>query len=161
MQGEGIELERVTSAEEMFEACERHLDTMDIAVFNAAVSDFTPKESFSSKVKRGSDNWSIQLKPTRDIAGELGMRKKSGQLFVGFALETDNEVKNAHSKMIKKNLDLIVLNSLREAGAGFGTDTNKVTMIDRKGNVENYELKPKDQVASDLVDRLVKMIEDA
>jgi len=161
LQRKGIELERVTSAAEMFEACERHLDSMDIAVFNAAVSDFTPKESFNSKVKRGNESWTIQLEPSRDIAGELGRRKKTGQLFVGFALETDNEVENAHSKMLKKNLDLIVLNSLRDEGAGFGTDTNKVTMIDRRGSVENFELKPKDQVASDLVHRLVKMIEDA
>jgi phosphopantothenoylcysteine decarboxylase/phosphopantothenate--cysteine ligase len=157
----GIDVERVTTACEMYDACERHLDSIDIAVFNAAVSDFTPVEKSSSKVKRGSEPWSIKLKPTRDIAGELGRRKKKGQLFVGFALETDREVENAKAKMLKKNLDLMVLNSLREEGAGFGTDTNKVTMIDGKGGIENYELKPKARVAADLVDRLKKMIDDA
>ncbi|MEN8203086.1 MAG: bifunctional phosphopantothenoylcysteine decarboxylase/phosphopantothenate--cysteine ligase CoaBC [Bacteroidota bacterium] len=160
-QAKGIELKRVTSAGEMYDACDVHLDSIDIAVFNAAVSDFTPVESFSSKVKRGSDSWSIELKPTRDIAGELGRKKKAGQLFVGFALETDNEVENAHAKMQKKNLDLMVLNSLREEGAGFGTDTNKVTIIDRKGGMVNYELKLKSEVAADLVNRLIKMTEDA
>lgn len=156
-----IKLEHVTSASDMYNACVRHLDTTHIAVFNAAVADFTPVESFSSKVKRGSDSWSIQLKPTRDIAGDLGKKKKAGQFFVGFALETDNELENARAKMFKKNMDLMVLNSLREAGAGFGTDTNKVTMIDRKGGVENYELKPKAGVAADLVNRLITMIENA
>jgi len=160
-QVKGIELERVTSADEMFEACERLLDSIDIAVFNAAVSDFTPAEKYSSKQKRGAEPWTIQLKPTRDIAGEMGKKKLAGQFFVGFALETDHEVEHAHSKMLKKNLDLILLNSLREKGAGFGTDTNKVTMIDRKGSVENFELKPKAQVAADLVKRVKKMIDDA
>ena len=160
-QTNGIELERVTSAGDMFDACEKHLDSIDIAVFNAAVSDFTPVEHYDSKVKRGTDNWTIELKPTRDIAGELGRRKKKGQVFVGFALETDNEVANANAKMQKKNLDLMVLNSLREEGAGFGTDTNKVTMIDRKGGMEEYELKPKAGVAADLVNRLAKLMEDA
>jgi phosphopantothenoylcysteine decarboxylase/phosphopantothenate--cysteine ligase len=158
---EGIELEQVTTAAEMYEACVKLLDSIDVAVFNAAVSDYTPVENFSSKVKRASETWTIELKPTRDIAGELGRRKKDGQVFVGFALETDKEVENAREKMQKKNLDLMVLNSLREEGAGFGTDTNKVTMIDRKGGMENYELKPKSEVADDLVERLVKWIEDA
>jgi len=160
-QAKGIEVKRVTSAGEMFDACERYLDSIDVAVFNAAVSDFTPVENFSSKVKRGSESWSIELKPTRDIAGELGRRKKKGQVFVGFALETDNEVENAHAKMQKKSLDLMVLNSLRDEGAGFGGDTNKVTVIDRQGGVENYELKSKAGVAADLVDWLKKLIKDA
>jgi phosphopantothenoylcysteine decarboxylase/phosphopantothenate--cysteine ligase len=160
-QADGIELERVTTAAEMYEACERHLDAVDVAVFNAAVSDFTPVEKSKSKVKRGSERWSIELQPTRDIAGELGRKKKKGQVFVGFALETDNEVEHARVKMEKKNLDLMVLNSLREEGAGFGTDTNKVTMIDPRGGMEKYELKPKAEVAADLVDRLVKLLEDA
>jgi phosphopantothenoylcysteine decarboxylase/phosphopantothenate--cysteine ligase len=160
-QANGVELERVTSASEMFDACEKHLDSIDIAVFNAAVADFTPVEKSDAKVKRGGDTWKIELKPTRDIAGEMGRRKKKEQVFVGFALETDNELANASAKMKKKNLDLMVLNSLREEGAGFGTDTNKVTMIDRKGGIEEYELKPKAGVAADLVNRLAKFLEDA
>ena len=158
---EGIELTRVTSAAEMFEVCDGLLDRVDVAVFNAAVSDFTPVKSTTSKMKRGAENWTLELKPTRDIAGELGRRKSAKQLFVGFALETDHELQHARTKMVKKNLDLIVLNSLREEGAGFGTDTNRVTMLDRAGAVENYELKPKIQVAADLVKRVVNMIENA
>jgi len=157
----GIDILRVTSAADMFNACEEVLDSVDVAVFNAAVADFTPVESFDKKVKRGDESWNIQLKPTRDIAGELGRRKSSTQFFVGFALETDSGVEHAHEKMHRKNMDLMVLNSLQDEGAGFGTDTNKVTMIDRTGGVERYELKPKTQVAADLVQRVINMIENA
>ena len=158
---EGIELVRVTSAGEMFEACEKLIDRIDIAIFNAAVSDFTPAESHENKVKRGTEEWTIRLVPTKDIAGELGKKKSAKQLFVGFALETDNELDNARSKLLKKNLDLMVLNSLQETGAGFGTDTNRVTMIERGGKMKKYELKPKSQVAVDLVGRVVNMIGNA
>lgn len=157
----GIDILRVTSAADMFNACEEVLDSVDVAVFNAAVADFTPVESFAKKVKRGDESWNIQLKPTRDIAGELGRRKSSKQFFVGFALETDSGVEQAHEKMRRKNMDLMVLNSLQDEGAGFGTDTNKVTMIDRTGGVERYELKPKTQVAADLVQRVINMIKNA
>ncbi len=157
----GVELIDVTTAEEMFEVCMGLIEGIDIAVFNAAVSDFTPIETSLQKVKRGKEDWTIRLTPTRDIAAAMGQAKKDEQLFVGFALETDNELEHARSKLQKKNLDLIVLNSLQEAGAGFGTDTNKVTMIDRSGNTEEYELKPKSLVAVDLVERVVKMTGDA
>ncbi len=157
----GIEVTRVTSAREMFEACSGLMEQMDVAVFNAAVSDYTPAETSGKKVKRGEEEWTIQLKPTRDIAAEMGKRKSEGQVLVGFALETDNELEHARSKLKKKNLDLMVLNSMQDEGAGFGTDTNRVTMIDRSGNSEKFELKPKNQVASDLVGRVIKMIDDA
>lgn len=157
----GVEVIDVTTAGEMFEVCMGLVDSIDIAVFNAAVSDFTPVETSSQKVKRGKEQWTIRLAPTRDIAAAMGQAKKEEQLFVGFALETNNELEHARSKLQKKNLDLIVLNSLREEGAGFGTDTNKVTMIDRSGNTEEYELKPKSQVAVDLVERVVKMTGNA
>lgn len=156
-----IRVHKVTSAGEMYEACEHLIDRMDIAVFNAAVSDFTPVEVSSQKVKRGSSEWTIRLKPTMDIAAEMGKKKRAGQLLVGFALETDNELVNAGAKLNRKNLDLIVLNSLRDEGSGFGKDTNKVTMIDRSGKQYEYELKPKRQVAADLVDRVITMIENA
>ena len=156
-----IEVIRITSAAEMYDRCNELIDQMDIAVFNAAVSDFTPVSPSEKKVKRGTDEWTIQLKPTRDIAAEMGRRKKKGQLLVGFALETDKEEEHARQKLEKKNLDLVVLNSMQDKGAGFGCDTNKVTMIDRLGNAEKYELKPKEQVASDLVQRVIKMVEDA
>ena len=158
---EGVKVIRVTSAGEMFERCSEVMEQMDIAVFNAAVSDFTPVSTSENKVKRGEDEWTIRLKPTKDIAAEMGRRKSDRQLLVGFALETDNELENARLKMKKKNLDLVVLNSLQDLGAGFGTDTNRVTMIDRLGNSDHYELKPKAQVAADLVQRVIKMVEDA
>jgi len=161
IQGEGIEVTRVTSAHEMFEACMALIKQMDVAVFNAAVSDYTPAEALNKKLKRGAGEWNLSLKPTRDIAAAVGRLKAPGQLLVGFALETDREEENALSKLKKKNLDLMVLNSMRDEGAGFGTDTNRVTMIDRSGNAEKYTLKPKDQVASDLVKRVIKMMDDA
>ncbi len=157
----GVEVINVTSAAEMFDACEDLIDSMNVAVFNAAVSDFTPVETSSKKVKRGSDEWTIKLKLTKDIAAEMGKKKGDEQIFVGFALETDHEVEHARSKLQKKNMDLMVLNSLREEGVGFGTDTNRVTMIDRFGNTDEFELKLKSQVAADLVDRVVKMMGNA
>jgi phosphopantothenoylcysteine decarboxylase/phosphopantothenate--cysteine ligase len=137
------------------------MEKMDVAVFNAAVSDYTPAEPSGKKVKRGEGDWTIRLEPTRDIAAEMGRRKSKGQILVGFALETDKEEEHARSKLKKKNLDLIVLNSMQDEGAGFGTDTNRVTMIDRSGTSERFELKPKNQVAADLVQRVIKMIDDA
>ncbi len=157
----GVEVIRVTSAEEMYERCSELMDRMDIAVFNAAVSDYTPVSASEKKVKRGTGEWTIQLKPTLDIAAEMGRRKSAGQVLVGFALETDNEMEHARLKLEKKNLDLVVLNSMRDSGAGFGTDTNRVTMIDRLGNIDKYELKPKAQVAGDLVQRVIKISKDA
>jgi phosphopantothenoylcysteine decarboxylase/phosphopantothenate--cysteine ligase len=157
----GVKVIRVTSAGEMFERCSELMDRMDIAVFNAAVSDYTPVTASGKKMKRGEGLWSIQLKPTKDIAAEMGKRKSAGQVLVGFALETDNEEEHARLKLEKKNLDLVVLNSMQDRGAGFGTDTNQVTMIDRMGNIDKYELKPKVQVADDLVQRVLKMIDDA
>ncbi len=158
---EGVEVVRVTSAREMFERCSELMDGMDVAVFNAAVSDYTPASVSGKKVKRGTGEWTIQLKPTRDIAAEMGRRKSEGQVLVGFALETDNGEEHARLKLEKKNLDLVVLNSMRDSGAGFGTETNRVSMIDRLGNIEKYELKPKTQVAVDLVQRVLKILEDA
>jgi len=157
----GVEVIRVTSAGEMFERCSELMDRMDIAVFNAAVSDYTPVSTSGEKVKRGTGEWTIQLKPTKDIAAEMGRRKSAGQVLVGFALETNNEMEHARLKLEKKNLDLVVLNSMQDSGAGFGTDTNRVTMIDRLGNIDKYELKPKVQVAGDLVQRVLKILEDA
>jgi len=157
----GVEVIRVTSAAEMFERCSELMNQMDVAVFNAAVSDYTPVSASGKKVKRGTGEWTLELKPTKDIAAEMGRRKSEGQVLVGFALETDNEMEHARLKLEKKNLDLIVLNSMRDKGAGFGTDTNRVTMIDRMGNIDKYELKPKEQVAADLVQRVLKILENA
>ena len=161
IQTSGVEIMQVTSAGEMYNVCKGLIDHVDVAIFNAAVSDYTPVKPSSKKVKRGKEEWTIRMKPTKDIAAEMGKAKKKGQLFVGFALETDNELEHARSKLQRKNLDLIVLNSLQEKGAGFGTDTNRVTMIDRSGNMDSFELKPKNQVAADLVDRVIKMTGNA
>lgn len=157
----GVNEVRVTTAEEMYHACKEVIEEIDVAVFNAAVADYTPVSFSDSKMKRGDSEWTLRLKPTRDIASELGNAKKEGQLFVGFALESDKGTKQAYEKLKKKNMDLVVLNSLLEEGAGFGTDTNKVTMIDRRGTQEVFELKPKRQVAADLVNRVIKMLGDA
>lgn len=145
----------VESASEMFEQVLFLSDVCDVVVSCAAVADFTPQEKSTVKLKRGNDGLTLELMPTRDIAGELGHRKKNGQLLVGFALETNDEESNALLKLKKKNLDLIVLNSLCDKGAGFGGDTNKVTMIDREENRYEYELKSKQEVAKDIVDRMV------
>lgn len=149
----------VVSAGEMFEQVLRFADQCDIVVSCAAVADFTPKEKSDTKIKRGKIDLNLELQPTQDIAAELGRRKKAGQLLIGFALETDDEACNAVLKLRKKNLDLIVLNSLRDKGAGFGGDTNKVTVIDRKEQQFAYDLKSKQEVATDIVDRIVDLLQ--
>lgn len=161
LENKNVKLINVLSAKEMFDACEKHINEMDIAVFSAAVGDFTPRHVLRSKMKRGQENLVLELAPTKDIAGELGRNKKEGQFFVGFALETNNALENARSKMKKKNLDLIVLNSLEDDGAGFGFDTNKVSMATPGGDIEIYPLKSKIELASDLVDKVIKMTSHA
>jgi phosphopantothenoylcysteine decarboxylase/phosphopantothenate--cysteine ligase len=155
----GITLVSVESADEMFGQCLQIFPETDGAVMCAAVADFTPVNFSSTKVKRGKDGLTIQLKPTMDIAGELGRLKSSEQLLVGFALETNNEEQNAFTKLSKKNLDFIVLNSMNDQGAGFGVDTNKITIIDRNNNLTFFELKSKPEVAVDIVDRIVDEME--
>lgn len=148
----------VVSAGEMFAQVMALAKDCDVVVSCAAVADFTPAMPSDSKLKRGKDPLCLELQPTRDIAGELGKRKKEGQLLVGFALETDDEEMHAIGKLKKKNLDLIVLNSLKEKGAGFGVDTNKVVLIDRNENRISFELKPKREVAKDIVDKVAEMM---
>ena len=130
----------------------------DIAILSAAVSDFTPVKVEGKKMKRDVKKLTLQLKPTIDIAGTLGKSKKPSQILAGFALETDNEIRNASAKLVRKNLDFIVLNSLREEGAGFGHDTNRITIIDRYNNIDKFELKSKDEAARDILDKIVSMI---
>ncbi len=148
----------VHSAAEMYRQVTERAPENDIIIMCAAVSDFTPSIKSDVKLKRGTAGLSIGLEPTKDIVAELGHHKKEGQLLVGFALETDNEKQNALLKLKKKNLDLIILNSLKEPGAGFGVDTNKVTAIDRTGKTFEYELKSKPAVAKDIVDRIVGLL---
>lgn len=151
---QGINRIDVESAEEMYNAMVSRTEDSDIVVSCAAVADFTPESRAESKVKRGEDDLVIRLKPTKDIAAELGRRKHAGQLLVGFALETDNESVNAKSKLERKNLDLIVLNSLKDSQACFGFDTNKVTLIERNGGVTECSLKAKSEVATDIVNKI-------
>ena len=146
----------VESAQQMYEAATKHFPKTDIAILCAAVADFTPKTTADKKIKRKGDDLTIKLQPTQDIAAALGAQKKKEQVLVGFALETDNELKNAKDKMERKNLDLIVLNSLQDKGAGFRVDTNKVTIIDRHNGLTAYDTKTKREVAEDIVECIVK-----
>lgn len=157
----GVEVIPVVTAAEMYEACAKLIGEVDIAVFAAAVADFTPEQTAEKKIKRGKDDLTIKLTPTKDIAAEMGRIKKDKQVLVGFALETEEGLENAKGKLERKNLDLIILNSLEDKGAGFGTDTNKITMIDKSGNIDKFELKLKSEVALDIVDKTLKLLNDA
>ena len=143
----------VESAAQMYEVTSKEFVNSDVAVLSAA-ADFTPKEKADHKIKRGKDDLLLELLPTKDIAAELGRIKTASQLLVGFALETNDEEVNALSKMQRKNLDMIVLNSLNDKGAGFSVDTNKVTILDKAGDKTVYELKTKVEVAKDIVDQI-------
>jgi phosphopantothenoylcysteine decarboxylase/phosphopantothenate--cysteine ligase len=150
----GMDIISVISTDEMKEACMKVFPECDCAIMAAAVSDFKPGKTYDQKVKRGSTDWVIRLKPTDDIAFSLGKIKKRGQLLVGFALESRDEIRNARKKMEKKNFDFIVLNSLDDPGAGFGYDTNKVSIIDRDNNIRHFELKSKRDVAKDILQKV-------
>lgn len=146
----------VESAQEMYEASNKEFDTSDICILCAAVADFRPETQADEKIKREKDDLVIRLKPTQDIAASLGAKKKDNQILVGFALETNNEAENAQGKLIRKNLDFIVLNSLKDANACFGYDTNKITIIEKNGNSEAFCLKSKTEVAKDIIDKICK-----
>jgi len=152
-----FDVTRVTTAASMAESCNALFPECDVAVLAAAVADFTPEVSLGSKIKRGKEDMVIRLKPTADIAAGLGSAKKKGQMVVGFALETDNEMENAVGKLKRKSLDMIVLNSLRDEGAGFGGDTNRVTIVDRYNKIDKFELKPKDEVAFDILGKIASL----
>ncbi|MBL3656337.1 bifunctional phosphopantothenoylcysteine decarboxylase/phosphopantothenate--cysteine ligase CoaBC [Fulvivirga sediminis] len=154
-----IHLQRVTSAEEMHDACVQKYPETDITVLAAAVADYKPAHQATQKIKKNSDHLSIDLVKTYDIAKALGKLKKNGQFTVGFALETENEVTNAQEKLKRKNFDFIVLNSLQDQGAGFGHNTNKISIIDRQNNVRDFELKDKRSVAQDIVNTIIECIE--
>lgn len=147
----------VESAQQMYEAATREYADADAGILCAAVADFTPGTVADHKIKREKDDLVLQLKPTQDIAAALGKQKKAGQKLVGFALETNDEEENAQGKLERKNFDFIVLNSLNDAGAGFRCDTNKITIIDREGATP-YPLKSKQEVARDIIDKLVNTL---
>ena len=146
-----IKVINVVSAQQMLEAALQYYSEVDIAIMAAAVADFTPDVSSDVKIKREKDDLMLRLKPTTDIAATLGAKKSKTQCLVGFALETNNELANAQTKLKKKNLDLIVLNSLKDSGAGFGHDTNKISIIDTNGEQLTFDLKNKSEVATDIV----------
>jgi phosphopantothenoylcysteine decarboxylase/phosphopantothenate--cysteine ligase len=149
-----IQLHLVTSAEEMYQEVHKHYNSVDVAVLSAAVSDYRPKSIAPRKIKKQDTTLSIELEKTKDILKSLG-DNKAHQLLVGFALETDNELKNAKKKLSEKNLDMIVLNSLQDKGAGFGVSTNKVTFILSSGEIIEGELKSKTQVAQDIMQQII------
>jgi phosphopantothenoylcysteine decarboxylase/phosphopantothenate--cysteine ligase len=155
-----IERIQVESASEMYEAVLKRFYPMDGAILCAAVADFTPFEPLDTKMKRENENLTLTLKPTQDIAAALGQQKMENQFLVGFALETDNEEANALTKMERKNLDFIVLNSLQDAQAGFGYDTNKISILFRSGNQKTFDLKSKNEVAQDIVNEVIQLITD-
>jgi phosphopantothenoylcysteine decarboxylase / phosphopantothenate---cysteine ligase len=148
----------VTSAEEMYEKTVKQFDKTDIAVMSAAVADYAPENVSITKIKKSGNELHLKLKKTKDILAELGRLKNKKQLLIGFALETDNEVENAVKKLNAKNLDFIVLNSLKSKGAGFAHQTNKITIIDKKGNKIDYKLKSKSEVAQDIVHKVISMM---
>ena len=149
----GVRRVDVQTAAEMYDAACEAFSIADAAILCAAVADFTVAQQAGEKIKRGNDGLQLTLVPTRDIAAELGRRKRAGQVLVGFALETQNEAANARDKMQRKNFDFIVLNSLRDKGAGFAVDTNKITILTPDAETA-YPLKPKREVAKDIVQTL-------
>lgn len=153
----GVTVVNVTSAQEMYDACIKRYATADVAIMAAAVADYRPKNVAEKKIKKENqiNNLVIDLEKTPDILKYLGEQKQH-QLLVGFALETDNEEANAKLKMEKKNLDFIVLNSLRDKGAGFSTDTNRITILDKYNNIINFELKSKQKVALDILHKVIE-----
>lgn len=150
-----IERINVTSAQEMFDVVMENQQESEVLILSAAVADYRPKNIAENKIKKKDTSLTIELEPTPDILASIGSVKKSDQVLVGFALETNNEEENAKSKLIRKNCDLIVLNSLNDSGAGFGHDTNKVSILDRHNNITTFELKSKAEVAKDILQAII------
>ena len=148
----------VVSAQEMYESVHQHNLDSDIIIMSAAVADYSPVTTHQSKLKKKDTSLKIDLKPTKDILKAVGEIKKDNQILVGFALETNNELENAKDKLLHKKLDLIVLNSLNDKGAGFAVNTNKVTLIDRNNIVEEFELKSKADVAKDVFNKILSLL---
>jgi phosphopantothenoylcysteine decarboxylase/phosphopantothenate--cysteine ligase len=153
----GLHVIRVKTAEEMFNACMSIFDITDIAVMSAAVADYTPVNVATNKIKKSEEIFSVEFKKTKDILKQLGTIKKEGQLLAGFALETTDERNNALKKLSEKNADLIILNSLNDSGAGFGGDTNKITIFDKNGGEQHFDTKSKKEVAVDIVNTIIQL----
>ena len=154
----GVKRVDITSAADMLEACLQYYKDVKACIMSAAVADFTPVNVSVQKIKKQEKDLSIELKKTTDILKTLGEQKQNGQILVGFALETNDEEKNAIDKLQRKNLDFIVLNSLNDEGAGFKTDTNKITIIDNRLQKTTFELKDKNEVAKDICNKVAELI---
>ena len=154
-----IKIINVQTADSMAVECISRFPGCDIAILSAAVADFTPEDVKRKKIKKDKSEFVLKLKQTTDIAEELGKSKKPSQFLAGFALETDNELENAKGKLFRKNMDIIVLNSLNEKGSGFGHDTNKITIIDKYNNIDKFELKSKEEAAVDILIKIISMIQ--
>jgi len=154
---DAIKVIPVVSANDMYDEVHKHFEGNDVAILSAAVADYRPKYVADKKIKKKDKTLVLELEKTKDILASLGDIKKK-QLLVGFALETNNEIENAIKKLKSKNLDLIVLNSLSDKGAGFGVNTNKITLIDSEENITNYNLKSKAEVAQDILSEIIKLI---
>lgn len=153
----GIKLIRVNTAEEMYKACKNSFTNADIGIMTAAVADYTPAVKAEQKIKKKEENLNIELIKTKDILQALGEEKKQGQVLVGFALETNNEREYALGKLKRKNIDMIVMNSLKDKGAAFGYDTNKITIFEKGGQEFSFDTKSKREVAKDIVDTLIRL----
>ena len=153
----GITVKKVNTAAEMLAACDEIFEKSDIAIMSAAVADYTPVSTAPEKIKKKDNNLVVELKKTQDILKSLGEKKGRNQVLVGFALETMDEKKNAIEKLKGKNADLIVLNSLKDEGAGFGHDTNKITIFSRDGQEFEFPVKTKKEVARDIVDTIIRL----
>jgi phosphopantothenoylcysteine decarboxylase / phosphopantothenate---cysteine ligase len=156
----GIQVTKVTTAEEMFDACMSDFPSADIAVMTAAVADYKASTVATQKIKKAHETFELTLVKTKDILKSLGAIKQDKQILAGFALETNNEKENAVKKLKDKNADLIVLNSMNDSEAGFGKDTNKVTIFDKEMNEHRYEAKSKKLVAEDIVELIIKKLHD-
>ncbi len=150
----GVSIIKVVSASQMYTVVEENFKNADIVILSAAVADYTPLNVADKKIKKNETQFSIELIKTIDIAKETGKMKREGQITVGFALETDHELENAKGKLSSKNLDLIILNSLNDQGAGFGYDTNKITILDKDNKIKNFGLKSKKEVALDILEAI-------
>ena len=152
-----VSIYKVESARQMYEAVDKEFKNSHIAIFTAAVSDYTLKNPESKKIKKSTRDIKLVLQKTQDILFEMSNKKSSNQSIIGFALETENELSNAKKKLHQKNLDMIVLNSLNNKGAGFNHETNKITIIDKKNNIVEFDLKPKSEVAKDIISHIIKI----
>jgi len=159
LNSKSIDLSLITSSDEMYEKVIKQYSNVDAVIMSAAIADFKPKYVSKTKIKKSNKNISIEVEKTKDILSYLGMNKKN-QLLIGFALETDNEIENATAKLNNKNLDLIVLNSLNDEGAGFGVDTNKITIISKENKILNFPLKDKKSVSLDIINNIIELINE-